>query len=186
MASYLFHGHAIVSDDDRIADSDGRMPKSLSNAADWVHFQRELDRAGAIVVGRKGHESHANTHGRNRIVVSSSAQGIEKRADAWWWNPAQASIQEALAKAFPRGGIVAIPGGKRVFDLFLEIGYDEFHLTRARGVRVPGGTPIFSECVSGRSAEEVLAGHGLVPTPTNVLDGSANVTVTVWWRKRLS
>jgi hypothetical protein len=184
MANYIFHGHAIVSDDDKIADADGKMPPSLSNAADWAQFQRELDRAGAIMIGRKGHEAHPNTHGRNRIVISSSAHGIEKRADAWWWNPEQATLQEVLAQAFPRGGIVAVPGGKGVFDLFLKHGYDEFHLARARGVRLPGGIPIFSECASGRSAEEALAASGLVPAPAKLLDAAANVAVTTWRRKK--
>lgn len=186
MAAYFFHGHAIVSDDDMIADAGGKMPPSLTNASDWAQFQRELDRAGAVMVGRKGHEAHPNKHARNRIVISSSAHGIEKRADAWWWNPAQATLEEALAQAFPRGGIVAVPGGKGVFDLFLGYGYDQFHLARARGVRLEGGIPVFSECKTGRSAEEVLAAHGLVPTPAKVLDASAHVAVTVWRRKKLN
>ena len=60
------------------------------------------------------------------------------------------SVNEAAA---PRGGIVAVPGGRSVFDLFLEIGYDEFHLARARGVKIENGTFLFSECALGRSAE---------------------------------
>jgi len=183
--AYKFHGHAIVSDNDMIADAEGNMPESLINASDFTRFQRELDRAGAMVVGRKGHQAHPNKHDRNRIVVSSSANGVERRADGWWWNPAQASLEEVLARAFSRGGIVAVPGGRRVFDLFLDHGYDEFHLARVRGVRVEGGVPVFSECANGRSAEEVLAAHGLVPTPADVLDATARVAVTVWRKKQL-
>jgi hypothetical protein len=96
------------------------------------------------------------------------------------------TLGEALATAFPRGGIVAVPGGRGVFDLFLDLGYDEFHLSRARGVKIEGGVPIFSECASGRSAEEVLAAHGLTPTPSDVLDPSAGVAVSIWRRKRAS
>jgi dihydrofolate reductase len=183
--AYKFHGHAIVSDDDMIADAEGNMPQSLINISDFTRFQRELDRAAAIIVGRKGHEAHPDKHKRNRIVVSSSADGIEQRADAWWWNPAQASLDELLNRTVPRGGIIAVPGGRRVFDLFLEHGYDEFHLVRMRGVNVPAGIPVFSECSTGRSAEEVLAAHGLVPVPSEVLDATARVAVTVWQRKRL-
>lgn len=182
--TYKFHGHAIVSDNDMIADAAGDMPASLVNASDFSRFQRELDRAGAVIVGRKGHQAHSDKRGRNRIVVSSSANGIERRADGWWWNPAQASLEEALSRAFSRGGIVAVPGGRRVFDLFLEHGYDEFHLARVRGVHVEGGVPVFSECATGRSAEEVLAAHGLVPTPAEVLDGAAHVAVTIWRRQK--
>jgi hypothetical protein len=182
--AYKFHGHAIVSDNDMIADAEGNMPESLINTSDFSRFQRELDRAGALIVGRKGHEAHPDKRGRNRIVVSTSANGIERRADAWWWNPAQASLEEALTRALPRGGIVAVPGGRRVFDLILSHGYDEFHLVRMRGVDVPNGVPVFSECANGRSAEEVLAAHGLVPVPREVLDATARVAVTVWRRQK--
>ena len=183
--AYKFHGHAIVSDNDMIADADGKMPERLINASDFTRFQRELDRAGALIVGRKGHQAHPDRRGRNRIVVSSSARGIERRADGWWWNPAQATLDDALVRAFPRGGIVAVPGGRRVFDLMLERGYDEFHLARVRGVHVEGGVPVFSDCTNGRSAEEVLAARGLVPAPSEVLDATARVVVTIW-RKRKS
>lgn len=179
-AAYEIHGHAIVSDDDRIAAPDGSMPRSLTNAADRARFQRELDRAAVVVLGRKGHESHRNVHERNRLVLSSSARGIEKRADAWWWNPADVPLARALAAAAPQGGIVAVPGGRRVFDFFLDYGYDEFHLARARGVRIRDGVPIFSECALGRSAEDVLAARGLSPCPAEVLDARAGVSLTVW------
>ncbi len=180
MAAYAFHGHAIVSDDDMIADAEGNMPEALTNAADWRRFQRELDRAAAIVLGRHGHEAHANVHKRNRIVLSSQARGIERRDDAWWWNPADAPLAEILAKAAPRGGIVSVPGGRRVFDYFLDVGYDEFHLARARGVRIPGGVPVFSECSADRSAEDLLAARGLLPYPIDILDAWAGVSVTIW------
>jgi hypothetical protein len=186
MTAYAFHGHAIVSDNDMIADADGHMPDALMNTSDWARFQRELGKAVAIVLGRKGHLAHRNIHGRNRVVLSTSARGIEKRDDAWWWNPAGASLDAMLAAAAPRGGIVAVPGGRLVFDHFLKIGYDEFHLARARGVKIADGIPIFSECASGRSAEEVLAAHGLVPTPSDVLDPPAGVAVTVWRKGRVN
>jgi hypothetical protein len=182
MAAYQFHGHVIVSDNDMIADAAGNMPDALMNASDWSRFQHELDKAVAVVLGRKGHLAHRNIHDRNRVVVSTSVRALEKRDDAWWWNPAGATLEKALNAAAPRGGIVAVPGGLSVFDLFLEIGYHEFHLARARGVKIANGTPIFSECASGRSAEEVLAGHGLVPAPADVLDGRAGVAVSVWHR----
>jgi hypothetical protein len=184
MAGYEFHGHAIVSDDDMIADADGNMPEALTNAADWKRFQHELDRAVAVVLGRHGHESHANVHKRNRVVLSSQARGIERRPDAWWWNPAQASLAEMLAKAAPKSGVVSVPGGRRVFDYFLDTGYDEFHLARARGIRVPGGVPVFSECATGRSAEDVLAARGLTPYPVDILDAWAGVSVTVWQKQK--
>jgi hypothetical protein len=64
---------------------------------------------------------------------------------------------EVAKELLPRGGDVAVPGGQAVFDLFLKIGFDAFHLTRARGATLPGGRALFSGCDAGLSAEAVLA-----------------------------
>jgi dihydrofolate reductase len=180
---YEIHGHAIVSDDDKIADAAGRTPSALRNPADWARFQAALDRAAVTIVGRLGHEAHPNIRHRTRIVLSASSSGIEHRAEAWWWNPAHAPLAEALAAAAPGGGMVVVPGGRRVFDLFLHLGFDEFHLARVRGVKLPGGIPIFSECSPQRSAEEILAAHGLIAEPSEILSAAAGLSVTVWRRR---
>ncbi len=178
--TWRFHGHAIVSADDRIADLTGETPASLRNEADWARFQAALDASALTVLGRLGHEANSNRRGRNRLVLSSSVPGVERRDDAWWWNPAGASLGEALQAAAPEGGIVAVPGGMRVFDLFLAVGYDAFDLARAEDVLVPDGTPIFSAVRVGVSAEAVLAGHGLVPVERTMLDPAARVSLTLW------
>jgi hypothetical protein len=177
---YVIHGHAIVSADDRIADRDGVTPVSLRNEKDWARFQASLDRAAVTVLGRLGHEANPNVKGRNRLVLSSSARGIERRADAFWWNPAETPLAEALAVATPGGGIVAVPGGRRVFDLFLSVGFDEFHLSRATRVTIPDGIPIFTEVSAGRSAAQLLAAHGLVADPVEMLDPAAAVEFIRW------
>ncbi len=183
IGGWRIHGHAIVSADDKIAGRDGLTPPSLRNQADWRRFQQALDQAAVTVLGRRGHEANANPKGRNRLVLSSSAHGVERRADAWWWNPAGASLEDALALAAPAGGIVAVPGGRQVFDLFLGAGFDEFHLARAASVRIPDGIPIFSKIAEGLSAEALLAAHGLVGDDTEVLDSAANVTLARWRRR---
>ena len=174
------HGHAIISDDDKIAGPDGLTPPALRNDADWAYFQRALDAAAFTVLGRLGHEANPNIKNRRRVVVSSSARRIEARRDATWWNPAEAPFAEIAARLAPEGGIVAVPGGRGVFDLFLRIGFDEFHLVRARGVSVPGGRFLFSACELGPSAEEVLAGAGMTPAPARSLDERVDLTV---WRR---
>jgi hypothetical protein len=179
---WSIHGHAIVSADDRIADASGVTPPSLRNDADWARFQQALDRAAVTVLGRLGHEANPNRKRRNRLVLSSSAKGVERRADACWWNPAGASIEEALAQAAPGGGIAAIPGGRRVFDLFLGLGLDEFHLARAHRVRLPGGVPVFSAVGEGRTAAAILAGRGLVAPAEEWLDREAGISLSVWRR----
>jgi len=180
MAEVEIHGYAIVSDDDRIADASGRTPAVLRNDADWRYFQSELDQAALTVLGRLGHEANSNPRGRLRMVLSSSSTGIERRPDGWWWNPAAVSWSAAIAAALPGGGRVAVPGGRRVFDLFLEIGYQAFHLTRAEGVLVPGGVAVFSGCETGRGAETVLSERGLKPDPRRILDPAGPVSLTVW------
>ncbi|MBZ6078749.1 hypothetical protein [Microvirga puerhi] len=176
------HGYAIVSDDDRIADAEGRMPEALRSEADWAYFQAELDRSAATVLGRLGHEAHPNPRGRLRVVVSSSVADLERRSDGWWWNPQGLVWNEAVNTILPEGGRVAVPGGRRVFDLFLGIGYTAFHLTRAEGVRIPGGTVLFSACESGASAEAILANKGLRPGQRQILDPKGPVSLTIWRR----
>ena len=182
IGGYAIHGHAIVSADDKIADASGLTPPALRNETDWARFQAALDRAVVTVLGRLAHEANPNRKGRNRLVLSASARGVERREDAWWWNPADLTVADALAAAAPAAGVVAVPGGRRVFDLFLSIGFDAFHLARAAGVTIPGGIPIFSAVGRGRRAADILAGHGLVAGEPEMLDAVARVALTVWRR----
>lgn len=182
MSRVEIHGYAIVSDNDRIADAQGHTPDVLRNDADWAYFQAELNRSDVTVLGRLGHEANPNPRGRLRIVLSSSSRGIERRPDGWWWNPQTLSWSEAIRTVLPHGGRVAVPGGRQVFDLFLKHGYDAFHLTRAEGVVVPGGVPVFSSCENGISAETLLSGAGLNPGSKQVLDPAGPVSLVVWRR----
>lgn len=176
------HGYAIVSADDRIADAEGRMPAALRNEADWRYFQEGLDAADLVVLGRLGHEAHGNPKARPRMVVSGSAAGLERRADGWWWNPAEVSWPDAAARVLPDGGRVAVPGGQGVFDLFLTLGYDAFHLSRAEAVALPDGRPLFAACADGRTAEALVSAAGLHPSPRRMIDAEAGVSLVVWRR----
>ena len=180
IAGFAIHGHAIVSADDRIAEANGRMPPSLHNDTDRQRFQSALDQAVLTVLGRLGHETHPNAKNRNRLVVSSAADGLERRPDAWWWNPAEIPVAEALARAAPEPGVVAVPGGRLVFDLFLAAGFDKFFLSRATRAKIPTGLPVFSAVEGGTSAQDVLMGHGLLPQPAVVLDERAGVELVEW------
>ena len=177
------HGYAIVSDDDRIADADGLTPVSLRNEADWRYYQNAQARSALIVFARHSHEFEPNVRGEPRLVISQRAAGIEKRADAWWWNPAQAGW-DVVRKILPSGGEVAVCGGQGAFDLFLGISFDVFHLSRAHGVRLPGGRAVFSACDRGVSAEAVLARAGLSVSETIPLDPDRGIEMKVWRRPR--
>jgi hypothetical protein len=174
------HGYAIISQDDRIADSGGETPASLRNEADWAYFQSELDRAELIVLGRGGHEANPNVKNRRRLVLSSAARGLERKSDAWWWNPAEASWREATRTLLPDGGRVAVPGGQAVFDLFLGLGYETFHLSRAGRASLPGGRYLFAACERGLSAETVLREAGLRGDGPKTIDEDADVALEVW------
>lgn len=178
--SIEIHGYAIITDDDRIAGADGATPRALRNDADWDYFQRGLDQADLVALGRLGHEANPNIRRRRRLIVSGGVRGLETRDGENWWNPHSLSWREAAAALLPVGGRVAVPGGQGVFDLFLGVGYAAFHLSRARGATAPGGRAIFSACDSGISAEDVLRGAGLKADEERVLDAAANVTLTVW------
>ena len=163
------HGHAIVSRDDRIADAAGFMPESLRNDADWAHFQSELDRADLVALGRLSHEAAPKARGRRRLVISRSAAGLEKRADAWWWRPDALPWPEVTARLLPTGGRVAVPGGQGVFELFLELGFAAFHLARAERVTLPGGRGLFRGAEAGEPAERVLRRAGLAPRSRTII-----------------
>ena len=133
-------GYAIVSDDDKIAGADGLTPTSLRNEKDWELYQRAQEVANLVVFARRSHELEPNVHRNLRLVVSREAAGLEQRPDGWWWDPRRTTWEEVAARVLPTGGVVAVGGGQVVFDLFLMIGFDGFHLSRAHGVKLPGRT----------------------------------------------
>jgi hypothetical protein len=132
------------------------------------------------VFGRRSHDAEPNVRGDRRLVISGAAAGLEQRANDWWWNPARMSWVEVAKRMLPLGGDVAVPGGQGVFDLFLEIGFDAFHLSRAHGLMLPGGRALFSACDAGLSAEAVLARAGLRVSEKIALDPEHGVDMTVW------
>jgi hypothetical protein len=175
-------GYAIVSDDDKIAGADGLTPASLRNEKDWELYQRAQEVADLVVFGRRSHELEPNVHRRLRLVVSREAAGLEQRPDSWWWDPRRITWEEVATRLLPAGGSVAVGGGQVVFDLFLMIGFDGFHLSRAHGVKLPGGRWVFSACDAGVSAATVLEQHGLSLTKTIPLDPQHGVEMTIWQR----
>ncbi len=180
---FALHGFAIVSDDNCIADAQGRFPDDLKNDADWAYFQAGLDAADLTLLGRRSHEASPNVKRRRRMIMSRSVPALDRREDGIWWNPAGLGLGEALRSVLPAGGHVAVPGGRDMFDQIGPTGFSTFHLARAGGRLLPGGRGLFSACESGMSAEEVLASGGLSPDATVWLDEPAQVSLTVWRRR---
>jgi dihydrofolate reductase len=183
---FQIEGYAIVTADGMIADSAGHMPDSLKYEADQHYFQSALDRCAAVIQGRNSYEGLPRAALRKRIVltrkIASHAQDPINQ-NARLWNPEGVSLEDALKALGVTDGSLGIVGGTEVFDLFLKMGYDRFHLSRTPPrVRLPGGRPVFSEVLLGQTPEAVLTAAGLTPGPVLVLDPEANVTVTVFRR----
>jgi dihydrofolate reductase len=177
-------GYAIVSTNGMIADSNGVMPDSLRYDADQRFLQSALDRAAAVINGRHSAEGGPRAAQRKRLVVTRQIAGIAPDADtanALLWNPAGATIEEALQALGATDGTVAVIGGPDVFSMFLPL-YNAFHLSRAAHVTIPGGLPVFAEVGPNATPEDVLARHGLKPGPRRDLDASAGVTLVTWTR----
>lgn len=179
---HVLIAHAIVSDDDRIADADGQFPQALRNEADWTAFQAALDAADLTLLGRASHDAAPNVRGRLRLIVSGRGRGLARDGEGWWLNPADVPLAAALEEILPGGGRVAVPGGQAVFDLVGAAGFDAFHLARRRGVTLPGGRGLFAAVERGVPAEAVLSAGGLVPEPAEMLDPAAGVSLTRWRR----
>jgi dihydrofolate reductase len=185
LRAHRVEGYVIISADGMIANAAGIMPDELKNQADQRFFQAALDQADVLVHGRHSHEGGPHSPRRRRLIVTRSVAAIAPdpaNAKALFWNPAGTAYDAACRAIGVPEGVVAIIGGPEVFRLFLEIGYDAFHLSQATRVRVPGGLPIFPRAAAGRAPEEMLARHGLEPGQMQDLDAAAGVTLVTWRR----
>jgi dihydrofolate reductase len=176
-------GYAIVSADGMIADAAGRMPSSIINEADQRFFSQGLDEADVVVHGRNSQEQQRNAPRRQRLVLTRQVAALGPHPEnpkALLWNPDGATLENACEALGVGQGVAAIIGGTTVFGLFLPR-YDAFHLTRAEHARIAGGRPVFPG-IPPHTAEELLQGAGLKPSPIQVLDDKAGVTLCTWRR----
>jgi len=175
---FRIEAYAIASADGMIADSSGVQPAALQFEADRRHFESGLERADAIVNGRHSAEPHPDGAKRRRLIVTRRVAGVAPDPDnpkARLWNPAGASLEAACAALGLNSGTIAVIGGPQIYILFLKLGYDCFHLSRAVNVRLPGGLPLF-----GGDPDAALAAAGLKARPTQLLEDG--LTLTDWAR----
>jgi dihydrofolate reductase len=175
-------GYAIISADGMLADAAGVMPPSLKIEADQRFFHGSLDKADAVAHGRYSHEGGANAPVRARLIVTRRVPGLARHPDnpkAVLWNPAGAAFTEAWKMLAVPDGLLAVIGGTEIFGIFLDIGYDAFHLTRADHVRLPGGRPVFPQ-VPASTPEEVLHSRGYRPAEIRLLDEEKAVRLVTW------
>jgi hypothetical protein len=176
-------GYVILSADGMLADASGVMPPTLKFDADQKFFEAALDRADLIVHGRHSFEDQPRSPLRTRIWVTHDVPTLAPdpaNPKATLWNPAGASFEDACRHAGVTSGAAAIIGGPNVFGMFMDR-YDTFWLSQAHRLTIPGGTGGFPE-IPSRSAQDILAAHGLKPAETRVLDAAKGVDVTAWRR----
>ena len=180
----LIEGYAIVSADSMVADASGTMD-GLKFDADQQFFWASLDTAAAVAHGRYSAEGGPRGERRRRLILTRRIAGLARdpqNPKALSWNPSGASFEDAWRALGAPDGALAVIGGTGVFGLFLEIGYDSFHLSRAKNLRLPGRRPLFPKLQRKVTPEEMLAMHGLKPGTEQVLDASAGVTLVTWAR----
>jgi dihydrofolate reductase len=173
------------SQDGMLANAAGIMPASLKFEADQRFFETCLDAVDVVVHGRHSDEQQPHSPLRRRLILSRRIPAIAadpSNEKALIWNPAGASFEDALAALGEPNARIGIIGGTGVFGLFLDR-YDVFYLSRAPGVRLPGGRPVFPE-VPARTPEEVLTTNGFEIVQRQMLDPAAGLVVVSWQRQR--
>jgi dihydrofolate reductase len=176
IGAYRIEAYVIASADGMIADASGIQPALLHFEADRRQFENGLDRVQAVVNGRHSQEGQPNSMSRRRLVVTRQVASLAPDPDnpkARLWNPAGASLEAACAALGLNSGAIAVIGGPQVYTLFLKLGYDCFHLSRAVRVCLPGGLPLF-----GGDPDAALAAAGLKARPPQWLEDG--LTLTDW------
>lgn len=181
--SCRIEGYAIVSEDGMIASAQGDMPRALKFDADQEFFERGLNGVDVVVHGRHSREQHRSSDLRRRLIVTRRIPSLANDPNnrkAIFWNPAGATLEQAMAVVGAPNDSIAVIGGTDVFGLFLNR-YDTFFLTRAQGVQLPGGRAVFPG-VPTLSPEQLLAKHGLIKTSCELLDARYGLQLITWSR----
>jgi len=177
-------GVALVSADGMIADRDGAQPAVLRLETDRRFFLSIIDQAAAVAHGRSSGEGGPRVAERRRLVLTRSIAALAPHprwSKAVLWNPSGATLEQAWDRLGLSGGLLVVIGGTEPYGLFLERGYDAFHLSTASHARLPGGRPVFPG-IPPLTPDELLAKHGLKPGPARVLDASQGLSAVTWRR----
>jgi dihydrofolate reductase len=178
-------GFAIISADGMLADADRHIPPALVVEADQKFFHDSLEHAAVVVHGRHSHEGGPRADSRHRLVVTHGVPSLSPHPTlpkTLLWNPKGTSLADAWAGLGAPDGMLAVIGGGDVNELFLDHGFDAFHLSRVAGVRLPGGRPVFPDIGPDRTPEDILAQRGLKAGPQRVLDAARGATLVSWRR----
>lgn len=175
-------GYAIVSREGMIANADGSFPEGIKIDADQKFFHGSLRKASAVANGKHSNEGGPESAARPRLILTRKIASLApdpRNPKALLWNPKGAPLGEAWARLGAKGDVLAVVGGTEVFGLFLELGYDDFFLSRAEA-NVPDGRPVFP---GELAPEEALKRHGMTLKETRTLDAASGTVVEHWSRK---
>jgi dihydrofolate reductase len=138
-------GYAIISEDGMIANGAGVMPSALKFEADQQFFERGVD---VVVHGRHSKEQQRRSKLRRRLILTrriSSLASHPNNSKAPFWNPAGATLEQAMAVLRLSHGRIGVIGGTEVFALFLDR-YNTFYLPAHPQFRYPAVGLFFLKC----------------------------------------
>src|SRR5262245_15346644 len=135
---HRIEGYAIVSEDGMLANAAGVMPDSLKFEADQIFFERGLDGVDVVAHGRHSHENQRRSDLRKRLILTRRVAAIASdpnNNNALFWNPAGASLDQALAVLGVPDASLGVIGGPDHLGKVLERRHF-FHLTRSAGAQL--------------------------------------------------
>ena len=163
-------GHAIVSGNFCIADSQGNMPDGLKSEVDWKMFQSDLDKSDLVILGRKSFEKYKSSK-RFRLVATASLSNFLKQEDIIFFNPNDISIKQILTTLdlFPKK--IAIAGGRLIYELvFRDLFYTEFHLSIKKNFIMTDGVPVLNRVENMTQFIQRMRENNMVKSQELVLD----------------
>jgi dihydrofolate reductase len=180
-----FNGYAIVSTDGFIAGDNGCMPAALCFEADWEYFRAAIGETDLMILGRHTHELSPSMTKRPRLVASRGVRAvIQENAITWWVNPKEVTPPSAVAVVAGTEAVALVAGGTGVYGWVLEeAGYDEFHLSIARNVRLGAGKPLLDHVEGLDGVVSAFDAKGLSLQEQAWLDEEAAVELLIFRRK---
>ena len=155
-------GHAIISYDCCIADSNGNMPESLMSKKDWELFQKDLDESDLVILGRNSYE-YFHQKKRKRLIPTSTIRDYYfENSDLCFFNPMDISLEKIinLYSSYPKK--IAVAGGQRVYKLvFDEFFYTQFHLSIKMNQFMKNGQPFIVGLSTIQNIKQYMEDRGM-------------------------
>ncbi len=133
---------AVTSLDGYIAKHSGHAPATWASPEEQDHFLTRMDQMDWSVMGRVTHEA-AFRPNRKRVVFSTLPEKPEWRTENHLWLNPDGNIQDTVMDQFVGASSVALLGGTRVHDWFLERNLIDVIELSVEPVVFGAGLPLF-------------------------------------------